>query len=104
MSIFPAPKQIVTAQEFFNPYAGLAPPQCCYCAPTGVVVDPADIEIQNQIQLAVNNQVGAMIPGLSSLSFTTKAEDAFLTLARGRIEARRRKLGITPGTAEMGHG
>ncbi len=102
MAMFAASRKTVTADQFFNPYKGLAPPDCCYCAPTGIVVNPGEIEIQNQIQAAVTLEVSELLPGMTSLAFTTRAEDAFRTLARGRIEARGKA--VIPGTLEMGHG
>lgn len=119
MSTYAAKTSTVSVENFFNPYAGLGPPACCYCAPTGVPIQQNTTNISNitnqqqaaaaaqnqmDIQVQVNASIQAAIPGLSSLAMMTKVEDAFRTLERGRIEARERRYRFTPGTAEMGHG
>lgn len=103
--------------NFFNPYAGMAPPECCYCAPTGIPIsqnttnitnitnNPAQVQAEQQaIQIEVNASIQQVIPGLSNLAFMTKVEAGMRTLERGRIEARNGKLVTVPGAAEMGHG
>lgn len=114
MSQYAAPKKLV--QGFFNPYAGMGPPDCCYCAPTGVQtniyntssVTNVSEEEQEAEQVSINVQVNAAvqatIPGLSSLAFMTNTEDAMRTLERGRIEQANRKQLYAAGVAEMGHG
>lgn len=110
MATFVAPKTTVTAQ-FFNPYAGMGPPACCYCAPTAVatnvtniVNEAAALAQQQAIHVQVNAYVQETLPGLGGLAFMTKTEDAMRTIERGRIEKGLKDLRFSQGTAEMGMG
>lgn len=118
MAMYPAQQKTVSLENFFNPYAGMGPPDCCYCAPTGVptnitnvtnitnqTVSPAQQQQQQQnIQVQINASINATIPGLSGLAFMTKTEDSMRTLERGRIEKRDNGWKWAQGAAEMGHG
>lgn len=118
MSMYAVQKTTVSLENFFNPYAGMGPPDCCYCAPTGVpanitnvtnitnqTVSPQQQQQQQQnIHIQVNAAIQQTIPGLSGLAFMTKTEDSMRTLERGRIEKRDNGWQWAQGVAEMGAG
>jgi len=80
--------------DFFNPYAGLAPPACCYCAP---LAEPDTININVSTVL---NEPG----GYGDLAFMTRTEDAFRILEQGRQAEALGLMELAPRDAEMGHG
>lgn len=60
------------AQPVFNAYAGMEPPQCCYCAPLPVAGDP---------EFPVDTVLDG---GYGNLAFMTRTENAFRILQRTR--------------------
>lgn len=78
--------------EVFNPYQGMGPPQCCYCAP---LAEPGAVSIE--VQTSIEG-------GFGNLAFMTRTEDAFRILEQGREAERLGLVDLIPSVSEQGFG